>query len=128
MIRNGCCKLGIVCLFALIVLVPRSVGAQNSAKSAIVGVWNATAQSENGEQTSVWTIQRSGKAYGGKHVSSGSGQKRELRNIEFDGKDFKFEFRAEVEGKDYLIKVVSQLDASARAPCSFARKTGIAES
>ena len=92
--------------------MPLSVGAQDSAKSTIVGVWNATAQTDNGEQTSVWTINRSGEAYTGTYVSSDSDQQRELSKIQFDGKELKFEFDVVVEGKENLIKVVSQRDGN----------------
>ncbi len=110
MIRNISGRLGLVFLFAMFAVASCPVGAQDFEKSTIVGVWHATAETDNGEQTSVWTIQRSGEGYAGKYVSSESDQQRELSDIRFDGKVLTFQFDVEVEDREYVIKVVSELN------------------
>ncbi len=93
-------------------LTPYSGAAQDSGKSKIVGAWNATADTEDGEKMSVITIKRSGDEYTGEYVASESGEKRELANISFEGKELKFEFELESQGEELLIKVVSNVDGN----------------
>lgn len=113
MIRSTLCKLNpFACLVAIIAMVPLSVLAQDSAKSRIVGAWNATAETDEGERNSVWTIKRDGDGYSGESVSSESGERSELSNISFDGKELGFEIEVDYQGQALLIKMVSKIDGN----------------
>ena len=112
MIRSALPTL-ISCLLFLIIAVVADrqfATSQEVAKASIEGVWNASAQTDDGEQTSVWTIKRSGGKYSGQYVSSRSNEERQLTNIVFDGKQLTFEIEVEAQNQTVLINVVSTVN------------------
>ena len=114
MLRSNLYRLNLfIGLIAIGATTGPPVDAQEGAgKSSVVGVWNVTATSDQGDQASVWTFQKKGDAITGEYLSSQSDEKREISNISFDGKELKFEIAVEYQGEALLLKANSIVDGN----------------
>ena len=83
--------------------------AQPTQSKTFAGVWNATANSDQGEGKSTWTIKQTADLnYSGKYTSTNS--EREMTNIRTEGDSLNFEMDVEAQGQSVLVKVESVVD------------------
>ena len=102
----------IVFLFLFGAVVPNSIHAQDSKKANVVGVWNVTADTDEGDRKSTWTIEKSGDAYKGEFLSEDRLGKRNISNINLTGNKLTFEIEVESNGQQMLIQVDSMVDGN----------------
>ena len=89
-----------------------SVYADHHGAHALIGVWNATAATDNGERDITWTFKKDGDRITGISHDHESGDDRNLDRITVKGKKVTLEVDIEQDGNEGVIKVVADMEKS----------------
>ena len=74
----------------------------------LVGVWKATASSDDFEREITWTFKKEGDALTGTSVDSETGEERILNRIKIEEKKVMLESDGEQDGTQFVIKIVGE--------------------
>ncbi len=95
-------------LFSMLILVS-AFSSVVSAQDALIGNWNVTAETPEGENDSVWTFKGSDGEISGSSVNSATGSVTEFDDLKVEGDEVSFGFDMEAQGTELRIDIDAKI-------------------
>jgi len=86
-----------------------AVSAFASAQDALIGDWNVTAETPEGESKSVWTFSKNGDEVSGKSVNADTGDVTEFKDLGVDGNEVAFSIDIEMQGTEIVLDLEAKI-------------------